>query len=196
MDTGISCQIPIFTIGYGNRKFDEFVELLKKYQISYLIDIRSFPYSKYNPDFTKNTLSTNLTKHNIHYVYMGDTLGGQPNLPSCYTNGKVDYLKLREKDFYKEGIKRLQMAWSQKLRVALFCSEAKPEECHRSKLVGESLIENGIDVVHIDEKGELKIHSKVISELTHGQLTFFDNQPSITRSRKKYRQDGAPNDKA
>jgi len=183
MDTGISCSIPIFTIGYGNRKFDDFVELLKKYQISYLIDIRSFPYSKYNPDFTKNALSIHLTKHNIHYVYMGDALGGRPNLPSCYTDGKVDYQKLREQEFYKAGIKRLQKAWNQKLRVALLCSEAKPEECHRSKLVGESLIENGIDVVHIDEKGDLKIHSKVISGLTHEQLTL---------SRKKYQQKDSP----
>ncbi|MBI4759761.1 MAG: DUF488 family protein [Chloroflexota bacterium] len=196
MATAISHPIPIFTIGYGNRNFDEFVELLKKYQISYLIDIRSSPYSKYNPDFTKNTLDTNLTKHNIRYVYMGDTLGGRPNLPSCYTDGRVDYQKLREKDFYKQGINRLQTAWKQKLRVVLFCSETKPEECHRSKLVGESLVALGIEVVHIDEKGELKIHSKVISELTNGQLSFFGTPTSLTKSRKKYRQGEVPNDKS
>jgi len=196
MDTSVSRPIPIFTIGYGNRKFDEFVELLKKYQISYLIDIRSSPYSKYNSEFTKNTLDINLTKHSIRYVYMGDTLGGRPNLPSCYTDGRVDYQKVREKGFYKRGISRIQTAWKQKLCVALFCSEIKPEECHRSKLVGESLVENGIEVVHIDEKGDLKVHSRVMSELTSGQLSFLGTSPSLTKSRKKYRQDESSNDKA
>lgn len=199
MNTTISTPTPIFTIGYGNRKFDEIIELLKNNKISYLIDIRSSPYSKYNPDFTRNTLEANLTRYNIRYVYMGDTLGGRPDLPSCYTDGKVDYQKLREKEFYKQGIQRLQTAWKQNLRVALFCSETKPEECHRSKLVGESLIENGIDVVHVDEKGELKtqkmIIEKLTNKLTNGQLSFLGTPPALTKSRKKYRQGEMQNEK-
>ncbi len=188
MSTIISTPTPIFTIGYGNRELNQIIELLKSNQISYLIDIRSSPYSKYNPDFTQNALEFNLKKYNIRYVYMGDSLGGRPNSPSCYTDGKVDYQKLSEKEFYKHGIKRLQTAWKKNLLVALLCSEAKPEECHRSKLVGQSLIEKKIDVIHIDENGELKTQSKIMDKLTNGQLSFLGTPPSLTKSRKKYRQ--------
>lgn len=189
MNTITNSTIPIYTIGYGNRKIEEFLELLKKYKIRYLIDIRSSPYSKYNPDFSKNRLESHLSEYNVHYVYMGDTLGGRPNVPSCYTNGKVDYQKVRQKGFYIQGITRLRKAWEKKINVIILCSEAKPQECHRSKLIGETLIEYGIDIAHIDEKGEIKTHEKVINEITKGQMSFFGPSPTITKSRKKYQQD-------
>ena len=188
MNTTTSYQIPIYTIGYGNRKIDEFLKLLKKYQIQYLIDIRSSPYSKYNPDFSKHRLEAHLSECNVRYVFMGDTLGGRPSVPSCYTDGKADYQKLREEEFYKQGITRLRNAWEQKINVVILCSEAKPEECHRSKLIGETLIECGIDVAHIDENGEIKTQEKVINELTNGQLSFFGPPPTIAKSRKRYQQ--------
>ena len=189
MDTITGNQIPIYTIGYGNRNIDEFLQLLKKYQIQYLIDIRSSPYSKYNADFSKQRLKAHLSGFNVRYVYMGDALGGRPNVPSCYMDGRIDYQKLREKVFYKQGITRLRKAWEQKINVVVMCSEAKPEECHRSKLIGETLIECGIDVAHIDENGEIKTQEEAIRELTNGQLSFFGPLPAIAKSRKKYQQD-------
>jgi uncharacterized protein (DUF488 family) len=189
MNTIANYKIPIYTIGYGNRKIEEFLELLKKYQIRYLIDIRSSPYSKYNPDFSKHRLEAHLSEYDVRYVYMGDTLGGRPSVPSCYTDGKVDYQKLSQLEFYKQGITRLRKAWEQKINVIVLCSEAKPQECHRSKLIGETLIEYGIDVAHIDENGELKTQEEVINELTNGQISFFGPSPKITKSRNKYQQE-------
>ena len=174
----------IYTIGYGSRSFNEFLEIIKKYEIDFLIDIRSSPYSKYNPDYSKQIFESHLKKNNIQYVYMGDKLGGRPNDSSCYMDEKVDYEKLGEKDFFKEGLERLKTAWGKNLRIVLFCSEAKPEECHRSKLIGETLTNNGIDVAHIDENGNIKSQNKVIEILTNGQLTFFP-QLSVSTSRKK-----------
>ena len=88
----------------------------------------------------------------------------------------------------------MQKVWNQQLRVVILCSEAKPEECHRSKLIGETLIQNGIDIAHIDEKGEIKTQSKVIEILTKGQLSFLGRPSVVTKSRKKYQPDKVPND--
>ena len=99
-------SIPIFTIGYGDRSIESFIETLKRHDIAYLIDVRSAPYSRYKPEFSKESLENALRGNGIRYVFMGAQLGGRPEDPDCYVDGKVDYESLRNKGFYKEGIGR------------------------------------------------------------------------------------------
>ncbi len=165
--------IPIYTVGYGERSLDAFIEVLRAYDVGYLIDIRSAPYSRYKPEFSKRTLEDALRRHGIRYVFMGRTLGGRPTDPECYSGEKVDYEKVKRKDFYQEGIERIRNAFKQQQCIVLMCSEGKPEHCHRSKLIGETLTELEIPVRHIDEKGELKSQTEVINILTGGQLSLF-----------------------
>lgn len=180
-------KVPIYTIGYGNRSIEEFTRLLQKYGIRYLIDIRSRPYSRFNPDFSKNTLEKKLRQLGIRYVFMGDTLGGRPADSSCYVDDRVDYTKVREKAFYRNGIGRIQTAWEKQLCVALMCSESKPHECHRSKLIGDTLVHEEIDVAHIDESGEIKNQDEIIQFLTGAQPPLFaDQNEKLSFSRKKY----------
>jgi uncharacterized protein (DUF488 family) len=175
---------PLYTIGYGARKLEEFIEALRANRIDYLIDVRTAPYSKFKPEFSKELLQYNLERARIRYVFMGDTLGGRPNDPACQTDGKVDYAKVRAQPLFQAGIERLKRAFEQQQRVALMCSEGRPEQCHRSKLIGETLAAAGIPVCHIDEDGQLLTQTQVIDRLTRGQLDLF-GQPSFT-SRKRY----------
>ena len=184
---GASEAIPILTIGYGSRNAEEFISTLGRYAIQYLIDVRSHPYSQFNPEFCQDALEKTLRAAGIRYVFMGEMLGGRPSDPSCYTEGRVDYVKCRERPVFQVGLARLRSAWEQHLRVALMCSEGKPEECHRSKLIGVSLAEEGIEVRHIDEAGELKSQGEVIQLLTGGQGSLFGDTSEVSRSRKQYR---------
>ncbi len=176
---------PIFTIGYGARTLDEFIAILKHYQIALLIDIRSAPYSRYKPEFSKLPLEKALQRQGIRYIYMGDTLGGQPDDQDCYVNGKVSYDRVREKPFFQQGISRIRVAFERRERAVLMCSESKPENCHRSKLIGVVLDERGIPVAHIDENDELATQEEIIRRLTRGQLELFGDSPTFT-SRKRY----------
>ncbi len=176
---------PIYTIGYGARAFDEFIAALQAQQIDYVVDVRSTPYSRFKPEFNKRELEIQLRLAGIRYVYLGDKLGGQPEDRECYVDDKVVYDLVKQKAFYREGIARLQSAFGKGLRVALMCSEGKPEMCHRSKLIGASLAELGIPVMHIDEEGVLRTQAEVLDELTDGQLSLF-GEPEFT-SRKRYR---------
>lgn len=177
---------PIFTIGYGARDIDAFIATLKAYNVAYLIDVRSKPYSRYKPDFAKKALAGHLQTHGIRYVFMGDRLGGQPDDPDCYTDGKVDYEKVYQKLFYQEGIGRLREAWQQQLRVALMCSEGKPEQCHRSHLIGKTLTNEGIDVAHIDENDQLITQQDIVLREKKGQLSLPGMDHHRTTSRKRY----------
>ena len=149
--------MPIFTIGHGTRPIHELLDLLKRYDIGYLADVRSQPYSKFNPQYNRESLHKSLNEKNIRYIYLGDSLGGRPQDPGCHdATGRVDYNAVRQKDFFKQGIERLRSADKKELNVVLLCSERKPELCHRSKLIGKTLKEQLIPVQHIDEYGELK----------------------------------------
>ena len=181
---GLDDDPTLHTIGYGARSLDELVAALKAYHIEYLLDVRSSPYSKFKPEFTKEALEAALKARGIHYVFVGDTLGGQPRDPDCYTDGKVDYKKVRQQPFFQAGVERLRKVHEQRLRAALMCSEGRPEQCHRSKMIGEALAAAGIPVAHIDEDGHLLTQTQVINRLTGGQLDFFGG-PTLT-SRKRY----------
>lgn len=175
---------PIYTIGYGSRSMEDFVRVLKAHGIEYLIDIRSAPYSRFKPEFSKNELEASLRGHGIRYIYLGNKLGGRPEDRDCYEDDKVVYARVKEKTFYREGIARVQSAFGKHLRIVLMCSEGKPAECHRSKLIGGSLAELGIPVAHIDERDALRSQEDVLCELTDGQLSLFGD-PDFT-SRKRY----------
>ncbi len=161
---------PIYTLGYGKREVGDLLSALKIHQIQYLVDVRSKPYSSYKPDFSKNALQFFLESNGMRYVFMGDTLGGQPDDETCYTDGKVDYEKLARQPFYRAGIERLHKASRQGQRIVLMCSEGKPENCHRSKLIGQTLTAEGVEVLHIDEEDQVVSQELVILRLSEGGM--------------------------
>jgi hypothetical protein len=183
----VSEQIPIFTVGYGSRTMDEFSALLRSNAIGYLMDIRSVPYSRYKPEFSREALEAALVAQGIRYLYMGEQLGGQPADRSCYVDDKVSYDLLSQKPFFTEGIGRIRTAYEKRLRIVLMCSEGRPETCHRSKLIGKKLTEMGVVVRHIDENGGLLTQDEVLLKLDDGQLSLFGEDQRSFTSRKRYR---------
>ncbi|RMD60210.1 DUF488 domain-containing protein [Candidatus Parcubacteria bacterium] len=173
----------IYTVGYGKRELDELVSLLKEHGIGFLIDVRSTPYSKFRPEFSKDNLACALQREGIRYVFMGDLLGGRPAGKECYVNGKVDYERLKVTEPFRQGICRLRTAWEKGLRVCIMCSEGRPEKCHRSKLIGEVLEAEDIPVRHIDADGNVVSQQTIIQILTRGQQSLFGE---TFTSRKKY----------
>jgi uncharacterized protein (DUF488 family) len=148
--------LPVLSIGYGSqRTSEEFVELLHRYQVKYLVDVRSKPYSKYRPEFSRDALAAVLRRAGIAYVFMGDSLGGLPSDQSVYDDGKVSYALCREKEWFKAGLERLAKGWREGHRLAVMCAELEPERCHRSKLLGEAMVEAGVPIGHIDEDGDV-----------------------------------------
>jgi uncharacterized protein (DUF488 family) len=174
----------IYTIGHGGRTASTLLDQLKQFDIQYLIDVRSKPYSRHQPDFARESLSNFLSENGIKYVFMGEQLGGMPKDSECYTEGKVDYEKCRSKAFFRDGIERLRSAYSQGLLVCLLCSESKPWQCHRSKLIATSLAENGIEVFHLLADGSVCTQDQSMRKITGGQESFFGEHLT---SRRAYR---------
>lgn len=178
----------IYSIGHGAKSINALIEELKSFDISFLLDVRSKPYSKWNPQFNKEAIDESLGQANIKYAFFGMYLGGLPNDPTCYDeNGKVVYNLIRNKDFFKIGIERILTANKKNIKLAIMCSESNPSECHRSKLIGQALLNKGISVKHILTKGKVKLQEEVISEVTRGKglVDLFGDVTNLT-SRKTY----------
>lgn len=178
----------LYSIGHGNKKIENFISELKSFSIHFLLDIRSKPYSKWNPQFNQAQLDIELKNNGITYVFVGDDLGGLPADRSCYNyDGKVIYDIIKEKSFFKDGLQRLTTANTKGINLAIMCSESKPEECHRSKLIGQELLKKKISLNHIISDKRIKSQQTVMNELTKGRGTvdLFGLETDFT-SRKSY----------
>ena len=147
---------PIFTIGHSNHSLDAFVDLLKRHGINAVADVRSQPFSRRLPHFNREALEPALRQHGIVYVFLGDQLGGRPGQPSLYdADGRVDYERVRQQEFFRRGLERLEKA-RQKYTVALMCSEENPLACHRGLMIAPALAEQGILSAHVRGDGTLE----------------------------------------
>lgn len=147
----------MLTIGHSNHTIEQFVELLERHEVDVVADIRSYPYSKYSPQYDKARLKSTLEAAGIRYAYLGDDLGGRPDGGEFYDrDGHVLYSKVATADFFLRGIGRLERGIRRYRRPAVLCSEENPSVCHRRLLVTRILTERGTAVSHIRGDGSLQ----------------------------------------
>lgn len=180
----------LMTLGHGKRTIDDVIARLNEHHVAFLVDVRSVPWSRFQPDFSRDALQQRLPASGISYLFLGEELGGRPKDRTCYDeHGRVNYDACMRRPAFQHGIQRLKTAWEQGRRVALLCSERRPEECHRSKLVGKALVATGLDVTHLDENDALVTQEQVMSRAHAGQVELFPDLAigKAARSRGKYR---------
>ena len=154
----------VLTVGHSNHPLETFVSLLQQHDVTTLADVRSTPYSRFNPQFNRKSLDAAMQTHGIAYRFMGQALGGRPEDPSCYENGRVRYDRLAQTPLYREGIDRVVEAAKDE-RIALMCAEKEPLDCHRTLLVGRSLAARGVAVTHVLADGALEPHDDTMDRL-------------------------------
>ncbi|MDQ5884292.1 MAG: hypothetical protein QG556_631 [Pseudomonadota bacterium] len=154
----------LYTIGHSNHPIDVFIDLLQKQGITAIGDVRSHPYSRYVPQYSRDSLKEALTNAGITYVFLGKELGARSNNPACYLQGKVQYHLLAQQPLFTEGINRVKQG-IQRYRIALMCSEKDPLDCHRAMLVARHLFKMDIPVQHIHANGRLESHPELESRL-------------------------------
>lgn len=132
-----SGELVIYTIGYGGRSRAKFLELLNRYKIDILVDVRRWPNSKV-VDFKQHLMEEWLKDASIKYVWLGSKLGGFR---------KGGYEKYMAEAEFREGVKELLEAATQN-RVCLMCLEVSPKGCHR-RYIAKYLNKLGVRVRHI-----------------------------------------------
>ncbi len=142
----------IYTIGHSTHPIEEFLAMLEAFEIQTLVDVRTIPKSRHNPQFNEDVLAKTLEDQGIGYVHL-DALGGlrktsPDSVNQAWRNdsfrGYADYMQTSE---FSAGIEQL-LEIAAKARVAIMCAEAVPWRCHRS-LIGDALLVRGVQVVDI-----------------------------------------------
>jgi hypothetical protein len=168
-----------FTIGYGDYPIDIFVYFLAKVGIDTIIDVRSYPYSKFNLYFNRDNLENSLRKNNVDYQYLGDKIGGRYSNPNLlFPDGTVNYQKVQETEKFKEGIDSVLSIISSGKKIALMCAEKEPERCHRFVLISRVLQKKGIHVIHIRPEVSLQTNETLEKQLINADINQKQNHLS------------------
>jgi uncharacterized protein (DUF488 family) len=166
----------IYTIGHSTRPIQDFIDLLKSYEIEMVLDVRTIPKSRHNPQFNEEILETSLKESGIHYQHLSE-LGGlrhttKNSINSGWINlsfrGFADYMQT---SFFWHGIEELEIL-GKKYKSAIMCAEAVPWRCHRS-LIADALTLRKWKVFHIMSKKNVTIHK--LTSFLHvekGQLIY------------------------
>jgi uncharacterized protein (DUF488 family) len=142
----------IYTVGHSTRPIDELISLLNAYGIKQLVDIRTVPKSRHNPQFMQDALGNSLPEAGIEYVYMKVLGGLRPRTPDSpnmgwHNESFRNYADYMQTDEFASALDCLIDESKIKL-TTIMCAEAVPWRCHRS-LVGDALLVRGIKVIDI-----------------------------------------------
>jgi uncharacterized protein (DUF488 family) len=157
----VNNEAVILTIGHSTRPIDEFIGLLLAHGVSRLVDVRTVPRSRHNPQFNRDTLPETLAAEGISYTHMPG-LGGLRHARADSPNrgwrndsfrGFADYMQTGE---FAENLEKL-IGLGRRERIAVMCAEALPWRCHRS-LIADALLARGVRVAHIMGKAKPAAH--------------------------------------
>jgi uncharacterized protein (DUF488 family) len=166
----------IYTIGHSTRTIEQFLELLKAHGIQQIVDVRTVPKSRHNPQFGKEALAASLEQAGIAYTHL-EKLGGLRHTSKASVNlgwqnesfrGFADYMATLE---FQAGLDELT-ALAEKKTVAIMCAEAVPWRCHRS-LIADALTTQGWQVLHIQSRKTASPHELTpFLKVQDGKLTY------------------------
>jgi uncharacterized protein (DUF488 family) len=174
-------SLVVLTIGHSTRTLEEFISLLREYDVQKVVDIRTVPRSRHNPQFNREELPNSLKAMGIDYVHM-PSLGGLRHPVSDSPNtgwrnlsfrGFADYMQKEE--FEKSLRALIELAKTE--RLTLMCAEAVPWRCHRS-LIADALSVRGIQVKHILSSTSLQPHKITPGAKINGtRITYPSEEP-------------------
>src|SRR5437879_6330297 len=151
----------VLTIGHSTHSIEAFISLLKLHGVRRLVDVRTIPRSRHNPQFSRDEMKSSLRRKRIGYTHLPE-LGGlrRPRKDSPNTGwrnlsfrGFADYMQTPE---FEQGLQKL-FEWLPRERIALMCAEAVPWRCHRS-LIADALTVRGVAVEEITSLTRRQVH--------------------------------------
>ena len=156
---------PLWTIGHSNHSAEKFLDLLSRHGIACVVDVRSIPYSRRNPQFNREKMSRSLSSRDITYVWEGEALGGKrdPRInPELFdTKGRIDWMRVRRREDFIRAMECLRTQVD-KEPTAVLCAEENPRSCHRLHLISAAWAEScDENISHIRGDGRVETHAQI-----------------------------------
>jgi len=154
----------VLTVGHSTHSYEHFLGLLRQARVTAVADVRSSPFSRRFPHFSRDELKASLRRDGIAYSFLGKELGGRPNESRLFRNGVADYEAMATTKEFERGVDRV-LEGAGKYRLVLMCSERHPLDCHRCLLVGRALSRRCVAVEHILPDGSVATQSDIEDSL-------------------------------
>lgn len=168
----------LYTIGHSQHPFDFFIQLLKAYNVNYILDVRSTPYSKYAEAYNRNKVEKRLQRHEIRYWFMGNFFGARPSKRELYSkDGYLDFEKVMKSEQFQKGMDSVFKGLNLGNNIALMCTEKDPMDCHRAIMVARAFSLEGMDVKHILQDGQIQTQQELDERLLD---KYFPNRTQLT----------------
>lgn len=166
----------LWTVGHSNHTFERFAELLHGEAIDFVVDVRSYPYSRFARQFNRDQVELGLRQASVGYLFLGEELGGRPSREDHYDEqGRARYDRMAEQPSFLRAVERL-LQGCRRHRVALMCSESDPHDCHRRLLVGKILADRGVELRHIFADGTVLVENTVDLRADERQESLFGEE--------------------
>jgi uncharacterized protein (DUF488 family) len=162
---GTQMRNRLLSVGHSDHDLANFFTLLREAGVSAVADVRSSPYSRWLPHFSRGDLERSLAKEGIAYVFLGHLLGGRPDDPDLYdADQRVDYERVRGTEFFQEGLERLRQGL-ERYSIAALCSEEDPLDCHRGLMIAPALKATGLEMSHLRGDGRIETAAEMEARL-------------------------------
>jgi uncharacterized protein (DUF488 family) len=169
----------LFTVGHSNHGPEAFLALLQRHGVTAVADVRSCPFSRRHPHFSRGALEELLRQQGISYVLLGQELGGRPASEDLYhPDGWADYERMAQEVPFREALEWLVHGLERDV-IALLCSEGDPLDCHRGLMIARTLAEQGVPPRHIHRDGQLETMPQFEQRLR--EATGVDHLPEAYR---------------
>lgn len=156
----------VYTVGHSTHQLDYFLELLREYGVTCVVDVRSIPASAYNPQYNQGPFKAFLNNHKITYLHFAEEFGARQTDPDLLDNeGKLDFELVRKTRLFKNGLERIWQGVEKNFTIAIMCSESEPLDCHRFSMVSYGLEKDGFDIKHILKDKSIKSNSELEKDL-------------------------------
>ena len=180
-------EVLVYSIGHSQHSLVNFADLLRPFGINLVVDVRSFPGSRFAQEFSREGLDRRLPQEGIRYAFLGDKLGGRPSKSAFYDgDGRVLYGRLAADSEFQAGVLDVE-EWASSYTVALMCSEGRPEGCHRHLLIEPVLAMRRVSMLHIRPQGGVYD----MSEIAPQPALFVDQDEDSWKSTRSVSQGAA-----
>jgi uncharacterized protein (DUF488 family) len=180
-------SLTILTVGHSTRAIDDFIRLLQAHGVTCLVDVRTIPRSRYNPQFNLEVLGRSLKRNRITYVHIAE-LGGLRHTSLLSRNtawrnssfrGFADYMQTSE---FETALRKL-LRLAQRGTLAVMCAEALPWRCHRW-LIADALVARGIQVEHIMSANNRRAHALTAFAKVRGNRVVYPGPQALSKTLK------------
>ena len=171
----------VYTIGHSTEPIECLINRLKQYQIHYVVDVRSVPYSQFATQYNGDLLKVTLKEAGIGYLYMGGVFGARQENERYYNEqGILDFEMYQKSPIFQNGAARIENGVMKGYRLVFLCSEKDPIDCHRNIMVARYFFNKGYSVGNIMIDGTLQEQEEIEERLLdkyfpdRNELTLFE----------------------